>query len=264
MNVGAEGRVDGVESHAAGAGGKFYPVACQGEIPRRAVEHVHLDLLQAAPLGIVQGLPAVRGDQCHLARVGAQELGFPHPVSAGSDDRDALVGDFVAVANRAVAQPALRQGSVVQVVGHIRPAVGDAGRQQHGARKNLSGVHPGREPVLVPPQPGDQPGSRFHAVRGKMASHAGKQIGPRDAARETGLIARARNLESTAGACVDDGDPQAEPRHVERRHQAGRPGADDQAVGDCIGHHRVSCWPRGPLPPRAPLVARPPRSGADW
>jgi hypothetical protein len=65
----------------------------------------------------------------------AQEGGFDHAVGARANDTDALIPDFLAVANRAIPDLARSQRRFMEVVWHlVGPAICDSGGQNHGAR----------------------------------------------------------------------------------------------------------------------------------
>ena len=70
-------------------------------------------------------------DQRHVVGVAAQEQRLAHAVVAGADHADALVGDLIAVADRAIADQPARSASSCTVAVHVRPIVDHAGGEQH-------------------------------------------------------------------------------------------------------------------------------------
>ncbi len=165
-----------------------------------------------------------------LVRIGAEEFRLLEAALGGPDHRHVLSDHLEAVADGTVAQPSGRHRRSVHVLRHGGAPVGDSRRQQHCARANVADGGFRQEAAL----PGREPGHRAmldaRPVLGRLGRHPGQQLVARDALGESRMVASAGNEGGPAGARVDHLDLQAEAGGVDRRGQAGGPGADDQAI----------------------------------
>ena len=69
-------------------------------------------------------------NQGDVGGVAADEQSLGDAMTVAADHADALVGDLIAVADRAIADEPARQRVVVELLVHRRAAVGDSGRER--------------------------------------------------------------------------------------------------------------------------------------
>ena len=127
-------------------------------------------------------------DQGHVGGVAADEQGLGDAVAVAADHADLLVGDLIAVADRAIADEAAGQRVVVKLLVHRRAAVGDAGREQDGARRRAARA-PGRgeqAAFLVALELGHELGLDLRAIFARLVAHPLEQLLARDPVGKAG------------------------------------------------------------------------------
>src|SRR5690349_460354 len=128
-------------------------------------------------------------------------------MAVAADHADLLVGDLIAVADRAIADEPPRQRLVVQILLHRRTTVGNACSKQHGPRGPAARA-PGRgeETLLVAFELGHELGLDLRAIFAGLIPHELEQLLAVDAFREARNVARAGNPRGAALAPVDHQD----------------------------------------------------------
>ena len=138
VGVGAERRIDAVERVMALGGVDDDAFAGDRDRVRRTVDGFDAGFVE---LVLVLGAEAQRPvgcDEGHVGGVAADEERLRDAVMVAADDADALVGDFVTVADRALADEAARERLIVQFLIHRRTAVGHTSREEDGSGCSFS------------------------------------------------------------------------------------------------------------------------------
>ena len=158
----------------------------------------------------------------------------------GADHGHALVGHFVAIADRAIAQqPAAERFGVELVVHPFRPVVDHAGRQQDGARAEVLVVAAHDEMVAIAPQVGHAAGFAQRAVASRLVAHAFEQFVAVDPVGKTRMIVAGGDPARPARTAIEHADRKVIARQIDRGGQPGGPRTHDDAV--------VLGWVHGPL-----------------
>ena len=119
--------IDGVEVQSPFRGIERQPLAFDRIAAARPLDPDNPGLVQRRGLLVGQRM-CFRRDQRHIGAVAAQEQRLRHAVAAGADHADALVGDFIAIADRAVAEQPAGERFVMKRLRHVRPVVHHPGR----------------------------------------------------------------------------------------------------------------------------------------
>ena len=169
-------------------------------------------------------------DQGDVGGEAAQEHRLGDAVAVAADHADLLVGDLIAVADRAIADQPARQRLVVQLLVHRRAAVGDAGGEQHGARLAEPEPQVAQKPLVVRSSRVTNSCSIGAPYLLRLLAHPPDQFLARDPVGKAGMVARARDPRGAALAAIDHQDVEMEAREIDRGGQPGGAAADDQAV----------------------------------
>ena len=111
VRVRAERRIDGVEGVMPFGGVDGDAIVGNRHSLRRTVDAVDPGILQLALVLGLEPQRLVRRDQRHVCGVAAEEQRLGDAAAAAADHADLLVGDLIAVADRAIADEAAGKAS---------------------------------------------------------------------------------------------------------------------------------------------------------
>ena len=169
-----------------------------------AADHLDTRIAQSPIMGIVQFVAAFRCDQRDVGGIAAQKQRFIAAPIAGAEHRDPAVGDFISVADRAVAQPAIGQRLLMRsLVQHRGTPVHHARRQQDRTRGNSGASHRRDEPIAVPHDAVDPAIAQIGMINACLLAHPHQQVVSRYAIGKTGVIACQRDQARATLPCID-------------------------------------------------------------
>jgi hypothetical protein len=227
----AERGVDAVEPQAAGGRVEGDLPVLDGIAGARAVD--------ASDAGAVEPRGAIRvermfrtgRDERDFGRIAAPEFGLGGAVGARADDRHAPVGYFVGIADRAVAQQTLAECLGMERFGKaFGPVVDHTRGHQHRPGGEVAPFGLDLEAVAVAANPGDPCELALRAEPFGLRPHPREQFLARNPLGKARVVAGAGDQRRAAGTAVEQPDREVKAREIDRRGQACRSGADDDAV----------------------------------
>jgi hypothetical protein len=212
-------------------------VAVQLQSLARSVREGDAEFGKRRPFLIGEFVGRVGRYQGHMGSVHAQKHRLVIAVRPGSDHAHVTVHHLISVADRAISQPPILQGTIVVRRIDAWAIVDHAGRQQHRARGDRPSARHGSEAIVCSIDPRHASVGDVNTELSRLITHALKQIGSANAAGIAGVIVRARYRRASALPVIDDPDREIEPGEIYRSGQPRWSRTDDEAV-DHIIHHR--------------------------
>ena len=230
-DAGAHRRIDAVKVHPPACRIEGDPIPFDRPAATGAIGALHPRIVQGLRAFGIEIMRGIGGNQRHVAGETAQKQRLAHAMVAGTDHPDALVGNLIAVTDRAIADEAALQRRIVHLGQQVPgPMIDHARRQQNGAGGIRAFIGQDPEMPILGVDRRDPVRRAMCAIALRLVMHPGEQRLAADPFRETGMVMRAWDHRGATRPAIEHMDAQVIAGEIDRRCQPRRPRADDDAI----------------------------------